>query len=472
VYEFAVALGVRGAKLRVEESMRGEDVRKIFESILPDAVLVELARAHKLQERERKLDVVRLVRAMVIAAATGYGGRQADVLRAYVQLGAEDLVRGAFYARFGEALENVMKAVSELALRYASECVRDLPGWLGEHVTDWHIVDSTTVKLHKNLLSEYQGTGDYAALKVHKRFSVGVGTTVGYHISSAREHDNLHLNVDASWKGLGLLADLGYASFKLIADCNQHGVRFVIRLKDSWRPKVQHVARASLTKTFLKGSDLNAMLADGTLLLDGRVFDLDVTFGQGSRVVSCRLVGIPVPDMDGGYCFYLSNLPRKVGPRQIADLYRVRWEIESDNKLDKSCSRLDEIGAQSGPAVRALVHASIVSSMLACLLAHHHRVHETVPPEAGAERTVAPIHPQSLLRMMGAASSSIATALALTGPAAVAEWDRIAGYLEHLGKDPNWRRSPSILDQLRGWAITPGRPRNAKLASAQKTAAN
>jgi hypothetical protein len=191
-----------------------------------------------------------------------------------------------------------------------------------------------------------------------------------------------------------------------------------------------------------------------------------------SHTVSCRLVGIPVPDMDGGYCFYLTNLPRAVGPRQIADLYRVRWEIESDNKLDKSGSRLDEIGAQSGPAVRALVHASIVSSMLACLLAHHHRIHETVPPEGGAERTMPPIHPQSLLRAMGSASNTIAAALALSGPTATAEWDRIAGYLDHLGKDPNWRRSPSILDQLRGWTITPGRPRKAKLASAQKTAAN
>jgi hypothetical protein len=37
-----------------------------------------------------------------------------------------------------------------------------------------------------------------------------------------------------------------------------------------------------------------------------------------------------------GYCFYLTNLSPRTGPRQVADLYRVRWEIESDNKLDKS----------------------------------------------------------------------------------------------------------------------------------------
>src|SRR5690554_1436252 len=39
-------------------------------------------------------------------------------------------------------------------------------------------------------------------------------------------------------------------------------------------------------------------------------------------------------------------------PRTVADLYRVRWEIELDNKLDKSCHRLDQIGARTAPAVR------------------------------------------------------------------------------------------------------------------------
>lgn len=358
-----------------------------------------------------------------------------------------------------------MSEVSKRALAYARSLPRDLPRLLGAHVTDWHIVDSTTVKLHEKLMATYPGAGNYAALKVHKRFSVGLGTTVDYHITPARDHDNKHLTIDASWAGLGVLVDLGYASFQLIRECEQHDVRFVIRLKDSWKPKVQHIARGSLTKTFLAGTDLNALIADGTLRLDGRVFDLDVSFGSGNHTVGCRLVGVPVPDMDGGYCFYLTNLPAAAGPRQIADLYRVRWEIESDNKLDKSCSRLDEIGAQTAPVVRALVHASIVSSMLACLLAHHHRLDEAPPPRKGAERTTPQIHPQSLARMMGSASNTIAAAFELTGNKAVVAWERIAAFLTHQGKDPNWRRSPSILDQLRGWKISPGRPRKSRLAS-------
>ena len=37
--------------------------------------------------------------------------------------------------------------------------------------------------------------------------------------------------------------------------------------------------------------------------------------------------------------------------------------------------------------------------------------------------------------------------------------------LVHLGRDPNWRRRLSVLDQLRGWQIEPGRPWKAYAAS-------
>jgi putative transposase len=448
--------------------VRGADVRRVFETIMPDSILLQLARSSKLQERERKLDAVALLRSMIVAAATGYGGRQADVMRLYFEGGADSVVRGGFYRWFGSELEAVMVAVRDLALKYARALPRDLPGVLGAHVTDWHIVDSSTVKLHRSLISEYPGTGNYAALKVHKRFSVGLGTAIDYHLSPAREHDNTHLTIDESWSGLGVLLDLGYASFKLIRDCNKHGVHFVIRLKDSWKPKVQHVSRGSVTKTFLAGSDLDGLIADETILLDGRVVDVDVSFGEGKATVHCRMVGVPTPE--GSYRFYLTGLPSAVGPRQVADLYRVRWEIESDNKLDKSCLHLDEIGARTGPAVRALVHASLVSSIIACLLAHHHRLDEIPPPHEGAERKTPPIHTQALALAMGSAANTIAAAMDLRGTKADVEWDRIAGYLVHLGKDPNWRRSPSVLDQMRGWKITPGRPKKSKMASAPPSA--
>jgi hypothetical protein len=445
-------------------TLLGSDVRKVFETILPDKPLLAIAQRAKLQERVRKLDVVRLLRSMVIAAATGYGGRQADVLRLYLESGTEKVVRGGFYAWFGAELETAMFTILGLAIDFAKSLPRDLPGFLGTHVSDWHIVDSTTVFLDKALASLYPGTGDYAALKIHKRFSVGIGTTVGYHISPAREHDNKHLKIDESWTGLGVLLDLGYASFQLIRDCSVHQVSFVIRLKESWKPKVQRIVRGNVTKTFLAGSDLHALIEDDVLVLDGRLLDIDVSFGSGASTVHCRLVAVTTPE--GAYRCYLTNLPRTIGPLQITDLYRVRWEIEGDNKLNKSCTHLDKIGARTGPAVRALVHASMTSSIITCILAHQARLREAPPPRAGTERKTAPIHPQTLALATGSAANSIAAILELKpGAKADKEWDRIAGVLDHLGKDPNWRNKPSVLDQLRGWKISPGKPRKLKAAS-------
>ena len=240
-----------------------------------------------------------------------------------------------------------------------------------------------------------------------------------------------------------------------------------MRLKDNWKPRVQEIHRGEVTGTFFKGTDLDALLTDGVLHLDGRVIDATIELGPPGQQVSCRLVGVPTTE--GYYRFYLTSLPRTVGPSSVADIYRVRWEIELDNKLDKSCSQLDEIAARTAPAVRALVHASLVSSMLASLIVHKHRLRQRPAPLRGAERTQPPLHVQSLARAMGATAQRVAETLDLDNPAAAApKWQQIADYLLHLGRDPNWRRSPSVLDQMRGWRITPGRPRGAKVSASTR----
>ena len=260
---------------------------------------------------------------------------------------------------------------------------------------------------------------------------------------------------------MGLLADLGYASHALLRDCERHEVKFVIRLKEGWKPKVQEVRRGELAREFFRGTDLDTLIEEGILKLSGSAIDLDVIVGRGVDAVRCRLVGVTGPK---GWCWYLTNLVRTAKPAHILDLYRVRWEIESDNKLDKSCFRLDEIAARSGPAIRAMVHAAMVSATLLCLVAHHHRLREA-PPRKGAERTRPPIHPQMVARQVAFTAMRIAAALDLRGKRADDEWDFIAGLLLHQGTDPNWRSRPSVLDQLRGWRITPGKPRTARAAS-------
>jgi hypothetical protein len=110
---------------------------------------------------------------------------------------------------------------------------------------------------------------------------------------------------------------------------------------------------------------------------------------------------------------------------------------------------LSEVGARTGAAVRALVHAAWIGSMTIGLLVHHHRRRETKPNKFSNIRTSAPLHPQSLARAVGCAADGIARAMELRGNAATQRWNELTNYIIHLGRDPNWRSRPSILDQLR-----------------------
>jgi hypothetical protein len=288
-------------------------------------------------ERQRKLQLGMLVRAMVIAAGTPGGAYQADVLRSYLECEVPRVARSAFYRWFDEPLEQFMAALADRALAYARAQQVDLSGMLGE-VKDWYIVDSTTIRVRDALREKFPGTGAYAALKVHKVLSIGCGAPVYYHFSPAREHDSRHLEIDASWRGYGLLVDLAYASVARLRACHTHGVRFVIRLKGNWKPKVESIARGRVTPEFFPGTDLDVLLEEEILVLDGRAIDADVHVGGAHNPLHLRLVGIHTPK---GYCFFLTNLPPRIGPRQVGDLYRIRWveypQIVSTDLDDLTC---------------------------------------------------------------------------------------------------------------------------------------
>ncbi len=70
-------------------AIKGGGLREVFETILPEDVLMSAVRAAGLQERERKLNALMLLRSMIIFASTVYGGRQADAMKPYFESGAK-----------------------------------------------------------------------------------------------------------------------------------------------------------------------------------------------------------------------------------------------------------------------------------------------------------------------------------------------------------------------------------------------
>lgn len=438
--------------------MTGDELREHLQRVISLEEIRGLAKEYGVVERQRQLDIVQLVVSLVLSGGTHEGGRQYDALRRYLESGAPKIARGAFYAWFTAPLERLLAELLRRAIAVGQEQDKLLPGIL-RGVRDWRIFDSTTVKLLDDLKEAYPGTGDYAAIKIHKEFSVGTGNLVDYQLSPARDHDSPFLIVDESRRGTGLLIDLGYASVARLADCDTHDVRYILRLKDGWKPRVDRLVRGTITRDVLEGESFDVLLENEVLQLDGHAIDADVTLGRSGQSVRSRLIGIHTPK---GYCFFLTNITRGThGPLQVGDLYRVRWEIEIDNKVDKAGARLDEISARKDVSVRILLLASLLNTTIARTIVQSEKlaIRKGRTPAESAKRP--PLHPLLLMRALAIAHTTVAQLLQDTGRRPN-DWSALMARLRQLGHDPNWRKRPSVLDRIQGLTAPPGRKRNAK----------
>jgi hypothetical protein len=265
------------------------------------------------------------------------------------------------------------------------------------------------------------------------------------HFRPAREHDIRFLSRGESWRDCNLPADLAYASLDLLRARQAPGVQFVVHRKDNWKPKVDDIVRGQVSPSFLPGTDFDAHL-DGDR-------DVATSVGLGNDAWTLRLIGVR---MRNNHEFCLNETIPRIGPVQVADRFRVRWEVELSIALGKWVHRLDAINAERPYSVTALLQASLISA----LLARTHNV-QTRPPQAGEARPAAPLHPQPMALQLAVSRQSIARPFDVKGAEAMRRWDDMAMLLPHARRDPNWRRRPSITDQLRGWKRQPAARNNA-----------
>lgn len=433
--------------------MNGITLRNTFFSFLPPDVIKDQAERRGVVVRTRKRDLIALVIALVLTPGSDDSGRQADIFSAYLEEAVPEVVRSSFYAWFTEELAQLMNHLVGLAL----EKVRSQPTLLPEKlsgVRDWLAVDSETVTLPDALADVFPATSKAAGLKVHKVYSLGRNNMVDFHITPARRHDGPQLVVDESWRGLGLIVDLGYASFKLIRSCRRFGVALVIRLKGDWKPRLLRVIDEGEDGDELfevEGEPVSAELLD--MRADeygGEEFDFDVAFGRGKRRVEARLVGVPGDEM---YHWCITLLPRSShSPADVCQTYRVRWEIELDNRRDKGAARLDQIRATTESSVLVLIYASLLRTIIS-----NHLVHQDLlerPPNRP------PLHAFAVSLALCTNAYALVEAMNSDDPR---RWGRLARVIRARGHDPNWRSRPSQLDQLRGTTAPPGRPRRARL---------
>jgi hypothetical protein len=124
------------------------------------------------------------------------------------------------------------------------------------------------------------------------------------------------------------------------------------------------------------------------------------------------------------------------------------------SQVDQSVPRLDQRDAERPCAVQTRRQAARLASMIAARLAHTpHR--QPRPPQEGTPRPEAPRHPRRFAWQLAVSCQAMAQTFDLTGAVAKRRWPQSAAWLRQSGKDPHWRRRPSVLAQLRGWQRQP-----------------
>lgn len=435
--------------------MTGDSLRAHLREALSVDAIRALVDEYCVQEGERKLKVFELVVALILAGGTPEGGRQYDILRTHIENGAERARRATFDGWFTAPLLDLLTELLDRAIDIGRRQPKLLPGILGG-VSDWRVVDSTTIRLDDALVGDFPSTGDHAALKVHKEWSVGTGNLVAYKITPAREHDGPHLDVGRNRRGTGLLMDLEHAGIARLAGCEVHDVKYVIRLKESWKPKVDRLVRGSGFPGLAEEADFDILSDEEVIVLDGQAIDADVTVGNNALRVRSRLVGIPTPE---GCCFFLTNVPRKThGPHQVGDLYRVRREIELDNHVEDAGTRLDEITARKPMSAKVLVLAALLNATIARTIVQSEKLAAVTEKKKSVEEPAAraPLHAILLMRALSSAHGTITRLLWSTDGQPLA-WGEVMLRLRDLGSDPNWRR-PGVLDRIQG-LTAPAKPR-------------
>jgi hypothetical protein len=151
-----------------------------------------------------------------------------------------------------------------------------------------------------------------------------------------------------------------------------------------------HRARSGQQDLF-GGQLLKVLIADDVLILDDKAVDLDKKIGQEGCRIAMRLVGIPTLK---GHCYFLTHTSPQIGPWQVGDIYRVRWEVELSIKLGKCINRLLQTRGTNAKTMR---HAGMTASIITAIQVNRH--HPATRPRMGAVREVAPLHPMQVARV-------------------------------------------------------------------------
>jgi hypothetical protein len=326
----------------------------------------------RIKKRDRVHHLGLIVDAMVLSAlqrSTDTDGRLLDAQRTYEGIGGAASSKTSFRGNVRQAVPLMWDTLRRrITTIQAASDDSEMRGRL-KAFSDVLIPDGCAFKLAAALSNVYAGTSQPAELKLHAVYSVCAGGATSVKMARGSEHDS-----DGFWpktweKNALYIWDLGFVNNQRFVDAVKADAHVLQRLKDSMNPVVLASygptgARRELSDGQGKHLTLHEACAFGYVHKQA-VLDLDVEItDEKSGTVAARVVCVPFGGEDR---YYLTTLPRAIfTPHDIAELYRIRWEVELFFRGWRGAMRLDEVRRISHPSSLAAV---VLASLLAAVMA-------------------------------------------------------------------------------------------------------
>ncbi|MBR4535443.1 MAG: IS4 family transposase [Bacteroidales bacterium] len=217
----------------------------------------------------------------------------------------------------------------------------------------FYAVDSTTIDLCMSLFLWAHFRSTKSGIRVHTQIDIATEIPIFYRITNAAVHDTKFMDCITYEPSACYVFDRGYFDLARLFSIHLCGAFFIIREKG--KPEYEVLSGENL----LDGED--GVLLDQTIRFTGKR-----NFNNYPSQI--RRIVYYAADLGRSFIYYTNNF--YLSAKDIALLYRYRWQVELFFKWIKQHLRVKRFWGESENAVRIQIHVAIITYCLVAIIEH------------------------------------------------------------------------------------------------------
>ena len=225
----------------------------------------------------------------------------------------------------------------------------------------FYAIDSTTIDLCMSVYKWAKFRSTKSGIKIHTQIDIATEIPVFYRISNANIHDINSIEWFDFESQACYVMDRGYFDLSRLFTIAQTGAFFIIREKS--HPEYEIIDGDDL----LEGID--DVLRDQTVQFKGRR-------NASNYPIPIRRIVFYASDLGRTFTYYTNNF--YLLAKEIALLYRYRWQVELFFKWLKQHLRVKTFWGESENAVRIQIHIAIITYSIIAIIEHDLKINRPV----------------------------------------------------------------------------------------------